>query len=122
MPGVAVHTVTRFTPCHEQEGSITKVIFYYAEGHHTRLTLSIPNCGPKPISPRLLTCVMYLRLVQSLTEVSGSRVKILGETLQGRADQGGVSPDVQSRALLLVLAYILSSGHHVVLGLSGYLE
>lgn len=39
---------------------ITKVMFYYAQGHHTRFILQVPNYGPTPIFPRLLNCAMYL--------------------------------------------------------------
>jgi hypothetical protein len=56
--------------------------------------------------------------VQSLAEVSDLRVRILEKTLYSHgADQGGICLDVQSRALLLVFAWVLSSGHHGVLGL-----
>lgn len=48
--------------------------------------------------------------IQSVREVSGSRVGIPGRLSGRRAGQGGASPDVQSRAMLLVSAYILSSG------------
>lgn len=44
----------------------TKVIVFYAEGHHTKLTLQVP----KPISPRLFTFAAYLK--QRLSPVSHS--------------------------------------------------
>ena len=48
----------------------TKVIFYYAEGHHTKLTLQVP----KLISPRLIMFAIYLN--QSLDPVSHSSLRV----------------------------------------------
>lgn len=56
-------------------------------------------------------CILAEGHVQSLAEVSrGSG--FWGRLSSCRVDQGGVSPDVQNRALLLVSAYKLSGGHH----------
>ena len=69
----------------------TKVIFYYAEGHHTKLILQVP----KPISPRLITFATCLN--QNLDPVFHSSLRVWGlgsqERLSShRADQGGFSP------------------------------
>lgn len=54
---------------------------------------------------------------QNLAEgQSLSQIEVSGEDCPS-AVQGGISPDVQRRALLLVSVYRLSNGHHVVLGL-----
>ena len=75
-------------------------------------------------SSRLLTYAIYLsqKYGSSLIVVSGSRVRILGKTLQlqGRprwhlSSVSSSPEDAQNTALLLVSAYILSSGHCGVL-------
>lgn len=65
---------------------------------------------PKPISPRLLT--LADGQVQSL-----QKSLILVETPRHRADQGDVSPDVQSIIALDLDLYTCLVGHHGVPGL-----
>lgn len=90
--------------------SLTKVILYYAKGHHTKFTLQIPNYGSQPshqdCSPVWLSSAEGQ--VQSLTEASSLR----GESLASG----------QRGALLLVSAYTLSSGRWGSSPESGYLE
>ena len=58
-----------------------KVVFSYAEGLHIRFIFQVPNEGPKPYLPKLLTCMRYLS--QSLAPFSHGRLQFKGQDLRG---------------------------------------
>lgn len=77
---------------------------------HSEFLTMVLSPSPQGCSP--VQGILAEGHVHSLAGVSDERVRILGETLLShRTDQGDVCPDVQSRTLFLVSAYILLIGH-----------
>ena len=68
------------------------------QGSHAEILTTVLSLSPQGCSPGAYT--IFEGQVQSLAEVSDLRQRLSSR----RADQAGVSPDVQNRALLLVSA------------------
>lgn len=111
-----------FDCCHKQEGRYAELVeqkLYFIMLRVTTQSLhsKFVSTFLSPSPPRLLTCAMHFSWSSGPKSPRSLWSEGQGDSPFTGADGGGISPDVQSKVLFFMSAYILSSGFHGVLGL-----